>query len=193
MCSVTFTLRERDLMTFASHLLARSPTMRAGLQRAAVFYAILCPIVGGTISMLQNSVVPLGISVVFAPLVWWGYRSWYRSSYQRQVVRIAREGSNAALSGPCIIEAGAEWLRDRTAMTESAIRWLGLESVEETDTHVFLMLSPTSAHVIPRDTVNDGDLDRLAAVCRERMERAVPIETDHPPIAQTGIPRTEKV
>jgi len=64
--------------------------------------------------------------------------------------QVAKEGRNAGLLTTHHFSIDEAGLVDRTSVTETRTSWEGVERVVQTDAHIFLYVSATSAHVIPK-------------------------------------------
>jgi hypothetical protein len=78
----------------------------------------------------------------------------YPRTHQRTLDRTARqlldEGRNAALRCEQFLSIDKHGVASSSSVGESRVSWEAVERVEETERHIFLYVTSTSAHVIPK-------------------------------------------
>ena len=146
-----------DLLAFTLHVHQKSPTMRRIRLRAVIALAVmiigLCLIAA---EILDNFLVlwaGVGWAVFFAAI----YPQLYRRNVKRLSTRLYAEGQNKGILGQHVAELRDNGLFDGTAFSERTVFWKGIERIESIPGHTFVYLSAMSAHVIPEDSVTEGN------------------------------------
>jgi hypothetical protein len=146
---ITYTLTPADVVAFNRHQFQTSPSLQRsyhwgfvwGFLAAAAFYLIL-----GAWSNPWNVVFP----VLFLAI----YLVWYPLTVQRNLGRVGRrmktEGANRGVWGQRTVTLSDEAVASESEFEQSRHRWAGVERVDETVAYIFIYVSTTSAHIVPK-------------------------------------------
>jgi hypothetical protein len=89
-----------------------------------------------------------------------------------QMRKILREGRNKSVVGEHELEILDEGLLERTEYNETKSSWAGIERVVSTPQYTFIYITSVSAHVIPRESVSEGDYDAFIQELTRRIHAA---------------------
>jgi hypothetical protein len=101
-----------------------------------------------------------------------GMRRIFERSVNRTVRRMLGEGQNKAVLGWHRLALGERALREESEVSSEEILYRGLERVSETETHVFIYTGGTAAIVVPKASVNVGELAPFVAELKRRISDA---------------------
>jgi hypothetical protein len=156
-----------DYMAFQDHFgrTSRAFKRQVGIWTwggaASVFLCLLL------LTSVKSPDGPLALKLFAATLAAAVYVVYYRYSVRGNVRKMAKklyeEGANRTFEGWHELEALPEGLLHRSAYTEGRIAWGAIESIESAPGHVYLMISSTSAIILPRNGVKSADLSAFLA------------------------------
>lgn len=92
---------------------------------------------------------------------WWVYLAFlvvytlyslllYDSVSKRRLKAMYATGRNSALLGATRMELRSDALWRRTALTEGWVKWAGVEAIENTSDHLFIVIGVGAAYMVPR-------------------------------------------
>lgn len=150
MFTIDFVLQEDDFVALTRHYMKSSSTYSrqvmglaagSGLVGAAIGLGIFSSdgMTGGSVA----GAVVLG--VLTGLMIPWILRRTYLRSIRKLVRRDA-----AAMLGPARIILDGVGVRESTPRNSTNVPWHGVRAVSETDDHVFIHLTRTTAFVIPK-------------------------------------------
>ncbi len=91
-----------------------------------------------------------------------------RRSLKRQVAELYREGGEKGVLGMHELLVSDQWLTERTDYNEQRSSWESIGRIGSSDDRTFIYVSPLTAHVIPRERVQEGDYDAFVREVRRR-------------------------
>jgi len=148
-----------DMVAFNRYHCARSPAVKKTkficmilVSALAIFGALFIP----PTDNVSRPVIIAG-AIVLAGLFSAIFNCRFAAGMDRQVRRLYNEGTNKGIFGQHELEINNDGLVERTEVNESRQSWQGVERIAETDTHAFIYVSSIMAHVIPKQSVTDGD------------------------------------
>lgn len=98
------------------------------------------------------------LALLFSGLYWLIFSVYaLPKSLDRQTRRMYGEGANKGVLGQHEIEIDASGLWERSEVSETRHAWRGIERIEESDDYAFIYVTSMSAHVIPKQSVTQGD------------------------------------
>ncbi len=75
---------------------------------------------------------------------------WYKHEIDHTMKKIMRTGKNRGILGKHTILISEDGLVETTEVNESRWAWTGIERVEQIEHYIFIFVSSTSAHTIPK-------------------------------------------
>jgi hypothetical protein len=160
-----------DLEAFILHYMKHSPLARRSIRISAVCLGviiigvlILLPIGSSTEVLVLTIVGAVGIPLIFAKFYPHVAAVWARSIYST--------GNHKTILGWHRLTLLDHELREESEASSHTIRYDAIDSVAETESHVFIYLTAASGHVIPKNAVSSGSLGSFVTSLRERIERA---------------------
>jgi hypothetical protein len=60
---------------------------------------------------------------------------------------------------------------EESEVGEQRVNWNGIFKIESSDTHTYIYIGPTMAHVIPKFAIHEGDYDTFVAQAKEWFQR----------------------
>ncbi len=169
-----YTITIDDLIAFNMYHVKNSPTVRRN------FY-ILQICVAGTIfvfflcqAILQRKLSPL-IGGFFGAL--FGYIFFtcfltltYSLGIKTTTTKMFKEGSAKGILGEHILELTDTEIIERTSVNELKTMISFLERVETTSEYAFIYISSLQAHLIPRSSIIEGNLDNFLQELNRKIE-----------------------
>ena len=158
-----------DLVAFLEFHMDSSPQVRRSrLLGTWVIPAVL--MVGATIAAVsQHRIGWVVIGLIYGVLYLLIYRWLYKRNRRRALEALQTEGRNDAVLCEHLLVITPDELVERTPVSESKFAWSALEKVERTEAYTFVYTQAQAAHVIPRDSLIEGDHDRFLAALEEAM------------------------
>lgn len=155
-----------DLMAFVRHHYSRSPTIK----RQKYMLAFLIFAVGFFVVLVARrdsewpsrvfyATCSAGLGTIVAVLVF----NWQISSQARKMYG---EGSLEGMVGEHTLETDGKYLIETTAVNSSRQAISTSMRIEEDGEYVFVYVSALGAHVIPRHSVVQGDVDSFLLALR---------------------------
>jgi hypothetical protein len=151
---VEYTLTPEDIVAFNRYHFMTSPHWRRSYWMGffwGTLAAILLFIVLSGWKSWWNALFPL--------VFWLAYLILYPLSVRRNInsfgQRMKKEGDNQAIWGKHRLTISEQELFEATEVGETRLRWAGVERVVENAGYIFIYVSTTSAHVIPKKFFSD--------------------------------------
>lgn len=170
--AIEYALSVADCEALAVYYVKRSPDGRRSVRRGAVLWGgillLICLLDSfpdvGTATLLPAMIIALACALAYPHVL--------ARLVRRQARRRYSSGRNKTVLGWHRLMLLDRELREENEGGASSIRYDAIESVAETESHVFVHVTTVSAHVIPKSAVPSGALGSFVASLRERMERA---------------------
>lgn len=165
-----YTLQMEDLVAFNQYHFQHSPTFRRN--RRIIIGASVIAVCGYVIYdyIQQQSLVSVISGVIAAAIAITILSLLTKSPYKKGIRRLLREGRNTSILGRHELEVTETGITEHTEQISTTIAWKGIERIVSTDSHVFVYLSSTSACIIPRDSIIEGDYEMCLEELRHRMK-----------------------
>jgi hypothetical protein len=165
-----------DIVAFNWYHLRHSPASWRVVQHWTWALAFLFLLLGAPLVITASEPGARFIGVAFAVGGAVGSVVLYRLSlpytFKRNVRRMFSEGQNKGMVGPHELELVADRLVDTTPYGEYTTVLEAVEKVVSTDAHTFIYVSAAGAHVIPRQAVDEGDLQAFVSAVQLRLANA---------------------
>ncbi len=174
--NIEFASNLDDVVAFGRYHLTASPTGRRNLRIRAGVTGIACAgAFAGTVLTSHLELDPLAklaviaIAAVSGTVVGFAYRGLLMKSIANNSRRFQAEGKNKGVLGWHRLSIMERTLREESEAGTSETTFEALERIAETPTHVFVYTAATAAHVIPRNTVTQGDLAAFVDELKRKM------------------------
>ncbi len=146
---VEYTLTLDDYIAFQHYMMRTSPALRRpiwmGYAAIVVLISLLFYFNEGWKSW-ENVLFSLAFLVGGLALYAWLVRS--SAGYTAR--RLMKEGKNKGTFGQHTLKLGQDGVVETTEVGETRASWAGVERVTESETYIFIFLSSSMAHVIPK-------------------------------------------
>lgn len=146
---IDYTLGPDDIVAFNRYHFKASPGTRRSYQRgllSGVAVAVVLFLVFRGWESWLSALFPVVFLLFYVIAYPWSIRR----SINGLGRQVAKEGRNRGLLTAHHFSIDEAGLVDRTSVTETRTSWEGVERVVQTDAHIFIYVSATSAHVIPK-------------------------------------------
>lgn len=161
-----------DLLAFTLHVHQTSPTMRCGRSLAVLTLATVILSICIIAWKITGNRIILWSGFGWAGLIVAIYPRLYRRNVKRLSSRLYAEGQNKGILGQHVAELRDNGLSDTTDFAERTVFWKGIEKIESISGHTFVYLSAMSAHVIPEESVTEGNYRTFVEELQHRWRRA---------------------
>lgn len=146
---IEFTLTPQDIVAFNRYHYMNSPALRRSYWRGFLWgavAAIMLFIMFSGWKSWWNALFPVLFLLIYMIL--------FPLSVRRNINALGRrmqtEGKNRGVWGKHYIRIDEQELFEKTDVGESRWRWIGIERVVENNEYIFIYVSTTSAHAIPK-------------------------------------------
>ncbi len=150
MQSIEYTVAVADIVAFNDHHHRTSPHTRRMIRTLQMVVGLaivgmgVWPLFQGAPALTFGPLLAVGVAFVIAmPALF----AW---SVRRSARRQLAEGHNRSVLGPRKLEIGDDALVEISEQGQQQTRWSAVERVVVTDEHVFIYLSATAGHTVPR-------------------------------------------
>ncbi|QDU94371.1 YcxB family protein [Lignipirellula cremea] len=158
-----------DVVAFSRYHNAHSPAVMKAKFTCMILVSVLV-IFGSlfipTTDYISRPIIIAG-AIVFSGIFSVMFHYQFAGTTDRQVRRLYKEGNNKSIFGQHEIQIDNNGLSKRTAFNESRQSWQGVERIVETDRYVFIYVASLMAHVIPKQSVIEGDLDAFLVLAKQ--------------------------
>jgi hypothetical protein len=172
MPELTYRFTPQDLAAFQIHVALRPATVRRwrwqvvllALALPVVTYLIAWAAAGfGPMILTKGTVLPalLPMAVVLATLPF--MRSYARWRLRRGAEWLGRRAAEGAVFGQTRLVTTETGLQVDLPASHSLFAWSAVAGIEETPSHLFVMLGPAVAVVVPKRELDAAALDALRA------------------------------
>jgi hypothetical protein len=168
---ISYDIRLDDLYALQRHCYDHA----ASIRRAVLWRQVVGIVLGLCMPIAAWAFFPpeawplyfLGLLVILfflflAPRIW-------RSNYMRAVRRQYAGTASNGLVGSHLLEIAGEDLVSTNADRQVRTRISSLVRIEEDDDRVYVFTTAVNAHVIPHETVAEGDAEGFVAILKQRM------------------------
>jgi len=175
---VHFSNEEEDLIALHHFLRRRSPNLRNDYYAAWVLVPLALTLIGLLTIWLnwpgERGLVILGaLAMVAAALTAVLYPFVYRLLISRQLSGLAREGANLEFFGEQRLVINPREVACYHRHGHWTLYWPGVEAVEETGDHVFILTATWSAIIVPkRGFFDEQRCEQFSAAARRYLEQA---------------------
>ncbi len=175
MSKIEYDMTMEDLVEFNLYNATESEYGKRGIRRfrilvgsIAVVTAVLMVVrfhqgatAGSFISLMGIYVLIFIPFLIFYPM----YLKWH---VRRTAAKAYQDREMPTFGGTRTLELSDEGIEESNEDGSNTVPWDKIESIDETETHVFIFIGPVQAAVIPKARVR-GDLDAFANEVRRRI------------------------
>lgn len=161
-----------DLEALSVHYMKHSGVLRQLVRISRICIAgtaLSVALVAMKLDLDAEVLVPVMIGAIAGVIL---YPRLYHRSARAQARRTYSTGKNKTVLGWHRLRLLDDELGEESEGGSRTIRYEAIESVAETESHVFIYVTTVSAHVIPKNAVSAGTLGSFVTSLRERIERA---------------------
>ncbi len=115
------------------------------------------------------SVVFLVLAVAFFLL----YPLYFNRLIRRKVSQTYRDEKMRASLSSRTLKATDEGLEEKSELGEMKVKWLLVDGIYPTSTHVFISVQKNLSIIIPRDRLSSGDIESFLQSCQNHLQPAV--------------------
>lgn len=172
-----------DMLTFYRHYYANSEIVRRRSIVAAGIFSLGFLIPAATLDLGLDREAQLIWAVVSTTFCFIMFQSIHKRSWKRSVERLLREAKKNGSLGPHELEILPDRLTDKTEAHETSHPWAEFDRIEESGEHLALYSTPLQVHIVPKNNMLSGDIDRFI----EQANAALNSAQDQSQSTNTGI------
>jgi len=117
------------------------------------------------------SIAFIVLTLAFVLLLQWALERWLLRRFLRQMLKDERPGRGAL--GRHRVVLSDYGVTESTSVNETRTAWAGVDRVEQSQDHVFIYITPASAHVIPKRAFSrPEEAEAFYQLARSRREAA---------------------
>ncbi|HEV3301781.1 MAG TPA: YcxB family protein [Planctomycetaceae bacterium] len=169
---ITFRLREEDFQAACEHRLSRSPTWRHFIPRIVIGVCALWIVFGSLLWSVSHDLFTVGGFLLFGLILAAILPSAVRKARRDGDAAFYRDERNRMLREPFTLRLEEDGLACDRASGWSKTRWAYVDSVFQTEHHLFIYLASLSAFIVPKDGVISGEYDSFACEVEKRSRTA---------------------
>jgi hypothetical protein len=168
-----------DIMAFARYHREHSPHLQRVRKWTYSIIILICVVFASLVLILIGSeilhvlifaIVMIAVFAVLAVLGILPGRPGRSGRFDKFMVqRLLREGANKTTFGTKELEIADAGLVGRSSYVDETIAWQAVERVAENKNYAFIYISATTALVIPRAKVTEGDCDSFVEAVKQKL------------------------
>ena len=164
---VKLTLREEDYKAFRAHLTREV----AHWSDPWVRWGVIVVYVGAGLVALARNWMQFGLGMLLGGALWQVLLGRINAGNERLTRRSVAALVARFANGPRLMQLGPEGIVVEDAYIRQFCHWRAVIEVVQTGNHVFLMVAPNQAHIVPRHAfAGDAEFLAFARQCREYFE-----------------------
>lgn len=158
-----------DVTSFALHHHRTSPELKQRRRLLRLGMSSLLVVTATVVGAVAKAPLLGMVGLVFALAFYWMFPRRYERGLRETVARMYAEGKNREVLGPTKLtlddHAIIETAPNRVARTE----WRMVEGLAETETHVFVYVTGSTALVVPRRDIDGETMERFIQTVRAHL------------------------
>lgn len=167
--TIEYEVKREDLGALGEFYARGSAPFQRAVQNRMVTGALLFIVGFALVARADNHPgVWLTIGVVLA--VWWCFY-WPRKAIANVRAHMATH-QRACLDQKHAIEIDPAGLTATCSITRATTRWAGIHSIEQTESHIFVMLDDHRGYVVPKTRMLSGDLSEFVETANRYRDDA---------------------
>jgi hypothetical protein len=169
---ITYRMREEDFQAACENQVRRSPTSRYQIPRMVVGMGGLWLAFSALLWSTSHDVVTVGGFLCFGLVLVAILPGAMRKARRDGHATWYRDERNLVLREPITLRVEQDGLACERASGWGTTRWAYVESVFQTDRHLFIHLASLSVFAVPKDAVISGDYESFACEVERRWRGA---------------------
>lgn len=161
-----------DLIAFNQYHIKNSKTLRpSNFRRILTWFCFLFVTTFVAITAQgqghSSDLSSLAPWVLMFCIIWWLVFRSIRATSKKKMRQMLEEGENRNLAGRKRVTLTPVALVEKTPFSESSTKWVAIEKIVASSTHLFIYVGSTAAYIIPRSafkSVEEFDEFRSAAI-----------------------------
>jgi hypothetical protein len=172
---INFTLTEDDIVAFSRHQYKNSRSITLTLRILYIALPVILFVISIFIfsnitgNMIMVLVSSTATSFLFLLIFWLLHKINITFIVPSIVKGMVNRDNEQAMIGRCILEIEddtiTEILNDKTI----SLKFQDLDRVEESESHIFIFISPTVALIVPKRDIDPGELSSFSATLYSRL------------------------
>jgi hypothetical protein len=180
---ISYDIRLEDLYAFQRHYYEHTASLRrAVLWRQSVGIVLSLTVAAAGWAYFAPNVWPFYLTgfilVLFflfvAPRIW-------RFSYMRAVRRQYAGTASKGLVGSYLLEIAGDDIVSTNADRQVRTRISSIQRIDEDDQRTYVFTTAVNAHVIPHETVDEGDVAAFVRILKDRIS----VASGGPPLSES--------
>ena len=172
--AISYDVALDDAIAFAVFHHSDSPLLRRRRRLLRVGMAALLAIIAAAVAGLAQTPALGLVGLAFAFAFWWMFPKRYERGLRGSVAKLYGEGKNLDVLGPTRLEVDEEFLTETTPTRSVRTRWAAVERCVETDEHLFLYVTGSTALIVPKRSLAPETAQNLLSEIRARMPARAP-------------------
>lgn len=171
MLEIEYEFREKDLLHYNELQMKNNEAFKKNINKNRLIYPGLMTIIGlfywSYYSQVDTALYILAVAVLWAIIVPWAL-NW---EFKQKLIGSYTKQEKADMFGKyhLIIEPGE--LIEKSPSGKHKMKWSELLRVDYSRSYVYIVIDIGTALVIPRETVNKGDLDQFRTQTAKMIDR----------------------
>ncbi len=160
-----------DLVASSKYHYRNTPELRRARSCGMVVSALVVFVIvfllnekAGILARAIPAALIAGLFLTIWPAMYWG-------AVEKQIRKLYESGTHKGALGKHEIEITDGGIRERTEFGEQYTTWEGIGVIGFEDNHTYVYVTPCTAHVIPREGIEEGSYDDVVKVLKEKAER----------------------
>ncbi|PLX98413.1 MAG: hypothetical protein C0623_12115 [Desulfuromonas sp.] len=172
-----YSLKLEDAVKFNQDHIDSIPEMKRKLSIMRLVWAFT-PLVAVSAIMFVERATPSKTAIVISFVafcvstpIYFLQPAFFRWSTARQLRKVYAEPQNEALLGQQELEIVGNELMLKSEATENRIALKSVEKIISSDDHTYVYTSASNAHIIPKNSVIEGDYDGFIKTLRRKTKK----------------------
>jgi len=157
-----------DVTAFAVFHDSHSPALRRRRRILRVGMATLLAVIAASVAALARAPVLGFVGLGFAFAFWWIFPKRYELGLRQSVAKLHHEGKNLDVLGPTRLALDEEFVTEATPARDVRTRWAAIERCVESDDHIFLYVTGSTAVIVPKRALAPALAEKLVAELQQR-------------------------
>ena len=147
-----------DVVKFNEHWAENSPEIKKQISNTRILFFFLFLAVCAVVSFVLNDYIVLFAGTVGGLYSYFRYPKLYKRKFIKIAEKIYAEGNYSGIFCEHTIELTPEYLIEETESGTQKTKLSVIDKITKTEEHVFIFINSTSAHIIPKSNIVEGNL-----------------------------------
>ena len=166
---VEYEVTLEDVTQFALHHHRTSPTLKRRRRLLRLGMAALLIVIATVVGAVAKAPVLGMVGLVFAVAFYWMFPRRYERGLRDTVAKMYSEGKNLDVLGKTRLVLDDAFILESTPTRDVRTRWNAVEAMVETETHVFVYVTGSTALVVPKRDLDGETLTRFVQSVRAHL------------------------